>query len=78
MLIAVKSSQAFWALHPLMLYLLSMVRSHLLYIQQSKSRMGTRWWYKGGVPWDVPGVLGKCTPSQPSLWKMETQSEDYD
>ena len=36
MLITVEPSQAFWALHPLMLYLLSMVRSHFLYIQQSK------------------------------------------
>jgi hypothetical protein len=36
MLTAVQLSQAFWALHPLMLYLLSMVRSHLLYIQSTK------------------------------------------
>ena len=33
---AVQPSLAFWALHPLMLYLLSMVRSHLLYIQSTK------------------------------------------
>jgi hypothetical protein len=68
---------AFWALHPLMLYLLSMVRSHLLYNQQ-KSRMGTRWWFKGGVPWDVPSALGECTPSQLSLWSIETQREDIE
>jgi hypothetical protein len=36
MFIVVQSSLAFWALHPLMWYLLSMVRSPLLYIQSIK------------------------------------------
>ena len=34
MVTAIQPSLAFRALHPLMLYLLSMVRSHLLYNQQ--------------------------------------------
>jgi hypothetical protein len=36
MFIAVQPNLAFWALHPLMLYLLSIVHSHLLYIQSTK------------------------------------------